>query len=252
MNRMIRMAFSLTVAGLLLAVPTAWAAETGPVVEVFSCSFNEGAGMAELDAATAFFEDQIDEIDNDALSGMDAFVWAPFKVNADLDLLWFSVYPNLNAFGSATDAMSGEAGAAVGERYDAVGDCTSSLHSVEQIYGDEDATFEDPTMIEAFRCKLHEGKGRSDVDATLDNWRGAMDSVGGPDPYTAFMMTPIASGAGYDVYYFGVHQSATDYAARSTAWLNSAPARDIDRQFSELHDCESSLWFGRQVIEGAE
>jgi hypothetical protein len=105
------MAFSLTVAGLLLAVPTAWAAETGPVVEVFSCSFEEGAGMAELDAATAFFEDQIDEIGNDALSGLNAFVWAPFKVNADLDLLWFSVYPNLNAFGSATDAMSGDVGA---------------------------------------------------------------------------------------------------------------------------------------------
>ena len=92
------------------------------------------------------------------------------------------------------------------------------------------------------------GELRADVQATMEDWRGVVTAQGGHDNFIAISMVPVASSAPYDVYYFGVHGSTSDYTSRMTGTLTSDAGQMQTGKWNDIQRCESSLWFGRQVI----
>jgi hypothetical protein len=240
--------------GLLLIALLAWghwvqAAETGPVAEVFACNYIGNSGMSDIDSATDFYKQTIASMNNPAVSAIDAYLWTPFRAQTDADTLWFTIHENLNAFGAFSDAMAGSEGQAVQARYFEHVDCGSALYSMTQIYASETVEFSDPTTVEAYRCNLHEGKTMADVEATLEEWRAYVASEGTLDNNVTFMMTPIASAAPYDLYYFGVHDSVSSYAAWSTTNLATDAGQAMGAKFAALHRCEATVWNARAMIQ---
>jgi len=242
---------TIFLAAVLSISQLGYAAETGPVAEVFACNYRDGGSMSDIDAATENYKAQLGAIGSDAVSAIDAYVWTPLRASTEFDVLWFGIHANLNAFGAASDALAGAAGQAVQARYFEAVDCGSSIHNMTQIYTSEQVEFTGPTVIDAFRCNLHEGKTMADVESTLEEWRAHITAQGMHDNYIAFMMTPIASSSGYDVSFFGVHADAAAYAARTTADLTTDAGRMMSEKFNALQRCESSVWNGRQMLSGS-
>ena len=119
----------LVVVALLSLGQLAQAAETGPVAEVFACTFRDGGDMGDVDRSTEFFKQQIAGSGNEALKNLNAYVWTPFKANTPFDVLWFSFHANLNAFGTVADWMAASDGQAVLASYNESTDCASSLYA---------------------------------------------------------------------------------------------------------------------------
>jgi hypothetical protein len=239
------------IAAALSLGSVARAAETGPVAEVWGCTFKEGSDMTDIDSATEYYKSVIARLNDPALNAMEAYIWTPFRAQTDVDSVWFSIHANLNAFGAVSDLLSGEDGQAVQARYFEHADCGASLMELTPIYSAETVEFTRPTIIEAFRCSLNPGKTMADVQPVVEEWRAWIEGQGGWDNYMAFMMTPIAAATPFDLYYFGVHENASAYAARTTETITSDTGSAINAKFGEVHRCEATTWIGRNVIEAS-
>jgi hypothetical protein len=251
MKTMTKRVLSVALAAMIGVAQWGQAAETGPVAEVFGCTYIGDSTMADIDGATEFFKQTIAELNNPALNALSAYIWTPFRAQTDADVLWFSVHENLNAFGAVSDVMAGPEGSAVTARYFEHVDCGSGIYEMTQLYASETVEYTQPTVIDAYRCNLHEGKTMADVQATVAAWQSYVEGQGGWDNALVMMMTPIASASDYDVYYFGVHESASAYAARITADRTTPEGQAMGAKWDDLQRCEATTWIGRNVIQGA-
>ena len=231
--------------------PAGSSAGSEPVLrELYACNFVEGKGMNDLDDARDFLVAEIAEIGSADLDNMMTFVWTPYKARTDYDFLWFNQYENVAAFGRAETALASRA-SAVNAKFGAVVACESSLSTREQIYnGAMDSVTGNQALLETYACTLNPGKNMDDVAAAVDHWHGVVSGINGFENYDAYMATPYIANTPVDLFYLGVHDNVSDFAAHTTAYLDSAGAAEADRRFAEVHDCESSLWWGRIMIGG--
>ena len=207
--------------------------------------------MDDLMAVRDEIAKQIKKANNKDLSNMVSFVWTPIKTNQQLDFLWFDMHANMNALGRASDAFVASGGeAAVGALAAQTAECAAGIVTHEQIYEPSEPLGGDdgPVIVESFVCELHEGKTIADARAAVNNWQGAIESLGIYDDYVAYMQTPVVSQFPANLYYFAGHSNMTDYAARVSAYSTSAAGVEADRRFNEVHRCTSALWSGQLVI----
>ena len=207
---------ALFFAGLTICSFAARAAETQTVREVFVCNYVNGAGMTELLGA----RDALVELNAKlGIENQQAFVWTPYKSNADFDLLWFANHENLNAFGKVADCCNAAEGtAALQAAFGDVVDCNSSLYFQEQIYdGGELEITQPPAILESFRCTFNDGKGLADLPDALAYWKQTLDDLGSHKSYAAYMSTPFIANTPVDVGFFAVHPNVQAFAQTATA-----------------------------------
>jgi len=217
--------------------------------ELYACNFVAGKGMSDLDDARDFLVAQIALIGSADLNNMVSFLWTPYKARTEYDFLWFNQYESIAAFGRAETALAARADA-VNAKFGAVVACDSSLSTREQIYdgGGGDFVTGNQALLETYACTLNPGKNMDDVAAAVDHWHGVISGINGFENYDAYMATPYIANTPVDLFYLGVHNNVTDFAAHTTAYLDSPGAAEADRRLAEVHDCESSLWWGRIMI----
>lgn len=219
--------------------------------ELYACNFLDGKGMSDLEDARDFLVEQIAQIGSADLDNMESFLWTPYKARTEYDFLWFNQYESIAAFGRAETALANRA-AAVNAKFGEVVSCNSSLSMRQQIYdGGADVVTGDRALLETYACTLNPGKNMDDVTAAIDHWRGVVSGIDGFKNYDAYMATPYIANTPIDLFYLGVHDDVSDFAAHTTAYLDSAGAAEADRRFAEVHDCESGLWWGRIMIGSA-
>ena len=244
--------FALCMSAAMLS-GAATGAETGPVREFYVCNFNEGKGLADLMSVRDFLVKQIDQIGSEDLSAMESFVWVPYMSSTAADYMWFNMSENLNAWGRAVDAFNNsDEGAAVGQRSSEVSHCVGAgLVTHEQIYDGGEAINPPEgasALLETFACELEDGKTLADARAAVEYWQGVIKGLGTHTSYVAYMQTPLVNESPYDLFYFAVHNNATDYAARQTAVLTSKDGAEANRRFAEVQRCAAGLYWGTPII----
>ena len=229
------------------------AAETPPAVQVFACNYVEGKGIADLDEATDFFNAQIEKIGSADLSASRAFLWEPNVTVTERDVLWLANYDNLNALGRANDAIDASPdGQAAMARFNEVVDCDSVILLSETIYeGEGDAVSDNQALLESYVCELNDGKTLDDARAVTKDWAALIATLPTTGAMLAFMRTPLIGNVPFDLTYLLVHDSMTQYAQRQTEYMSSG-GNDLTDRFNEVHNCESGLWNGRQVVPAQE
>ena len=229
------------------------AAETPPAVQVFACNYVDGKGIADLDEATAFFNAQIEKIGSADLSASRAFLWEPYVATTDRDVLWFANYENLNALGRALDAIDNSSeGQAANAKFNEVVECDSAILFSETLYEGEGETVTDnQALLESYVCTLHDGKTLDDARAVGKDWAALIATLPTTGAMLAFMRTPLIANVPFDLTYLLVHDDMTQYAQRQTEYMSSGGNELTDR-FDEVHNCESGLWNGRQVVPAQE
>ncbi len=238
---------------LVLALSTSFsvrAQETEQFASIWACNFKAGKGLDDLRAWRDFYVDQLGSIGS-AASAVTSAAWTPRLAGSEFDLIWFDYTENMNAFGRGAEEWdASELGVQIDAAWDAMLDCTNSHHFRRQIYDGGQLNVTPPAVIETFQCRFHPGKSMADVEEALPRWAAVNDRLEGSRAFLAYMFTPLHSNSGFDVSYYGVYDSITDYATATTEYLTSAAGQAMNAQWNEIHRCESSMFNGRIMIPG--
>ena len=99
------------------------------VVELFSCTINQGFGMADIRAANDFWRKQLAELGSAALSKYEAFLWTPHRGGTGRsDFLWVGNTPDLASWAQGDiDYLGSKQGQAADARFTKVSKCVSSM-----------------------------------------------------------------------------------------------------------------------------
>ena len=237
----------------LLLPGAAIAEETPPATQVFLCNFLDGKDIDDVDEATEFFKKQIEKIDSADLNAYQAFLWEPYVGRTDYDFLWFGAHANLNALARAQSALEGsKEGQAASEEFDDIVKCSSAIALTEVIYdGEGEPVSDGQALIESYVCQLREGKTVADARAVVKDWSALMATLPTTGSMTALMRVPLIANTPTDIAYVLVHDDLEQFGQRTTAYQNGG-GRELDARFNGVHNCESGLWKGRQVVTARE
>lgn len=205
-------------------------------VEVYTCSYNEGMGPADLDAVIAKWNDWAD---NQGMNDYSAWTLTPFygSPEQEFDVIWMGVTKTGQGMGAIQDTWLANGGKLQVE-FDSVLPCDSHSMFAAVQFKDPPEREDPSSIIIAFRdCTINDGKSFSaDVAPAMAAWSEFRSGHGSTAGMWAFF--PVLGGGGEEYDYKAVTSHA-NYAEKGADFDNydSDKAREI---FSGLGDCDSA------------
>ena len=242
-----KLAATLAITVLTIASFATHAAETANVVEAFTCSYNDGKGPADLDAAIEFWNAQIDKIDNDALNGYNAGVLTPLRATLEGDFIWIGGAGNLNVAAAALSATTNsKEGQATTARFAEVADCDSNQFFSTPVYvGTPPGEDDGEAIVELYGCTLNDGKSLADAEVAEKHLSEVVSET--KSGINVFRWTTFLANTPYDLAYVAVHDNLEDFGSFNTTMQTSEDGQANGALFAAAMDCESGLFTGRQV-----
>jgi hypothetical protein len=103
-----------------------------PILESFRCTFNAGKGLADLPDAIAYWKQTLDDLGTH--KSYAAYMNTPFIANTPVDVGFFAVHPNVQAFAqTATAYQNSDGGAEADRRFDEIQNCETSLWNGQRV-----------------------------------------------------------------------------------------------------------------------
>ena len=227
---------------------SATAQETDTVASIWTCSFLPGKDMDDLETWRDFFASQLEQLGSET-EGFSSFMWTPRFAGAAVDLVWFEYSENLNASSRFSEAYeSSGIGPSVDGMWESILDCEGSQSFRRQVWAGDNFSVTPPVVVETFRCVFLPGMGFSQVEEALNAWSGVQNELPRSDEFIAFMFTPFHAASEFDVSFYGVYDSITDYGSIATNYLASSSGQRMDARWREIQRCESRLWDARQML----
>lgn len=113
------------------------------------------------------------------------------------------------------------------------------------------AAAQDAQVVQAFACKLHDGKTMSNVMALADSYREAWPAMGIKDPGGgAFVWTPFREGSPYDYIVGFTNTDLNAMVAGLTSYYGSGRGAGLDAEFAATGECDSLIAFSEQIRQG--
>ncbi|MFB3106552.1 MAG: hypothetical protein ACE1ZA_16740 [Pseudomonadales bacterium] len=222
------------------------------VREVFVCNFIDGKDMDDVMSARDFYVRQAEKA---GLEIPTSFVWTPFKGSFNYDVLWFSNYTDLSAFGAYTDAFAASSEmTAVDERFETVLDCRSGIAMRETVFdGGEPPVANPPAFISSSACTYRSGMAQADLGDLWGHLNDVLNELGTHTDFVFYSGIPFTSNPNSpDLRLYGVHDSASAWAGRAEAIRGSEAGQSLGRHFNAVLDCDNSLWIAQRVIPPLE
>lgn len=240
--------FVLTVFCFLGLGQTSIAAETETVADIWSCSFKQGKNMEDLQGWIDYYETELGSLGTGG-DALQAFMWTPRFAGAPVDFVWFEYHENLNAssrFSETYDASG--IGPVVDGMWESIVECSHNQNFRRQIYAGANFSVTPPVVVESFRCVFNPDKGFSDVEEALVRWSNVLDGLPQTDRFIGFMFTPFHTALEFDVSFYGVYDSITDYGSMTTDYMTSDSGAQMLAHWREIQRCESRLWNAQRMI----
>lgn len=221
-NSMKKNLVALVASGIALTCGTAIAQDDegsdGPAsVEIYACSFNEGKGREDWDAAAGMFNEWADD------EGVDdylAYTLAPFYSGPEqeFDVLWLGVSPSGNAMGQLQDkwiATGGEVAADFGEAAVCGG---HAGFAVMQLKEPPERDNPEQLIIAFSDCTLSDGVTVDDVLPAMNAWADAREATGSTAGHWALFPTYGGGGETFDFKYVAAWQNFADMGTDFDTW----------------------------------
>ena len=235
---MLRNSLASTV--LLLLTLHVQAVETPPVVELFSCNYNDGQDADDLESAVEYWQGQIKNVEGS--ENYFAAIFSPIRAVGPYDVHWVGVSPNLNEWAENTNRLiSSKEGRSSQERFDSVVTCDSGLFFSTNIFQERanPPTAGRSGVVETFHCKLPEGKTMVNVTAVEQAWAAAATGVVKLD---FFRWVPVWANIDYDVVYIVGHDDLKSFATNNTALFNSPELGLASELLTTVTTCKGGLY----------
>ena len=148
-------------------------------VDIFGCTYNEGKGPADLDAAAATWTKYMDDNDTDTYAA-----WTMTKHYAgpdqNFDVAWLGAHKNGTTMGEGADdwqANGGETAAAFGE----VVTCDMTGNYASRMYkAPPDGNIPGDGVLIFSNCSLEDGARYADVITATNTWVNILAEAGSP------------------------------------------------------------------------
>jgi hypothetical protein len=221
-------------------------------METFACNYNDGKDRDDLLAARDYYVKQA------AKAGVKlapSYLWSAFKGNTP-DIVWLTPHVGgLTAFAKQAADENVPELSGVSARFDAVGECTAGLSAVRTLFQGSTPLNEDSptTFVNTNRCSFQAGHGPSSLPGLRAHINDALGRASEFNAFVAYIGFPTTRSQGDpDLYIFGVNNDIQEWAAGQQAFVTSPDLQALGRHFDTVLECDSALWIGEQVIEGAE
>lgn len=210
--------------------------ESAVPVEIYACSYNDGQGPADLDAATAKWSAFADEQE---VNDYSAWTLTPFYFGPEqeFDFLWLGVARNAQSMGAGQDVWLAEGGAVAAE-FEKVGSCNAHANFASLQFK-EPPEREDPSsvVISFSDCNIADGKTfGDDVAPAIAAWADFRTGHGSTAGY--WVLFPVYGGGGEE-YDFKLVAGYGNYEEQGADWDNYDP-QIANELFSGVLDCDSS------------
>ena len=239
----------LIVALVMSATMSAQAAELGPVIQAFGCSFKDGQGFEQLQAAVGVWNEKLDEMIGDEPSQFFAAVFRPLRGGEPgVDFYMIGASPNLNVMaGGIYNYLTSEAGQAGQAALDGVAQCSSSILLSERMMSEAPPPTEDDrtAAIEGYACTLNPGTSERDVSRAEEAWLDAARAIDAK--VDVIKWTPLFANTPVDMWYLVVNDGIREWAQFRTAFSTSEAGAAADARFQEITNCESTVMGARAV-----
>ncbi len=229
---------------LLLLVPMTvqvHAAETGSVVETYSCHYIDGKGAKDLDSAVEFWQSQLKKIDSADLNKYFGAVLMPIKGGTDADFFWLGGSPNLNVYARGqNDYNRSSEGQAADARFAKMSKCTSNMYFSEQIYaGAPPEEGDTEAILQSYGCTLNKGKTMANVLAFEKIVIANSEALKAKT--NIYRLTPYMSNTPADVVYLVGYDDLVSFGSESTDFMTSPGYDGVISALSDTMDCNSGL-----------
>ena len=227
---------------LLIAPGSVLAQDSGLVskvvpVEIFTCSFQDGKGMSDIDAAVDGWNAYMDDNDVD-----DYAAWTLTKgyygPEQEFDIIWLGAWTDGNAMGAVTDMINATGADAIQPFGEAL-DCGVhvNLSSINYKLPD-DGTVADGVLVFS-NCNVEEGARYSDVASAMTEWVNILTDAG--SEVALYHWFPAFGGGGDEGPDYLSVRSYPNYAALGADYErqgNGGLFRTTGRLFGDLVDCD--------------
>ena len=204
-------------------------------VELFACTYNEGRGPADLDAATAKWNAWADDR---GLSDYTAWTLTKFYSGPEqeFDFIWLGVAQNAKALGRGQDDWIANGGAIQAE-FDKVADCTHANYAAVNFKRPPERDDPPSNIVLSFSdCKIADGKNYGDdVVPAISAWSDFRTGHGSTAGH--WVLFPVYGGGGeeFDFKWVVGHDNHEEQGAD---WDAYDPDKASD--FNSVLDCDSS------------
>jgi hypothetical protein len=229
---------------LLLLVPMTgqvYAAETGGVVETFSCNYNSGKGANDLDGAVGFWQSQIKKLNSADLNKYFGSVVTPIKGGSGADWFWLGGSPDLNTYTRGqNDYNTSSEGQAADARFAKVATCTSNMFFSEQIYaGAPPVEGDTNAIIQSYGCTLKKGKSMANVLVAEQMIIARSEKLNAKT--NIYRLTPYMANVPADIVYLIGHDDLVSFGSSSTEFMTAPGYRSFLGAINSVMDCNSAL-----------
>jgi len=218
-------------------------------VEIYTCSYADGKGAADLDKVIAKWNKWADD---QGLTDYSAWTMTPFysSPEQDFDIIWLGATQTGKSMGAVQDMWIANSGT-LGEDFDSVTPCDShSMHAAVEFKAPPKREDESSFVLDFSDCTIGDDYHFStDVAPALTAWseyRAAQDSTAG-----MWAFFPVNGGGGEE-YDFKFVVSHRNYTAKGVDFDNYEPAKAREIFPYGMLSCDSSRSYVTTNIRMAE
>ena len=219
--------------------------ETEAVAELFACTYLDGKGWDDVEAANEQYKAALKKV---GMEEINSFAWRPLRGTPPIDLLWSTNSPEgLNQMaGNLARYSASKEGQAADATWNTVVDCQEAVFFQERIYGPE-GSLDLPTnyVIESYGCNLQPGKSMADVAAVEKKWHAFVSKL--PNQPPTIRRVPFIGNPPFGHMYFTVNRDLASYAASTTDYLTAEGQGALQAEIDSVQSCRVVLWTGQQM-----
>ena len=212
--------------------------DSAAAVEIYTCSYADGKGTADLDEVVAKWNKWADD---QGMADYSAWTMSPFysSTEQDFDVIWLGATETGKAMGATQDMWLAKGGT-LGDEFNSIIPCDShSMHAAVEFKAPPKR--EDPSsgfVLDFTDCTIGDGKHFStDVAPALEAWSAYRAEHGSTAGMWAFF--PVYGGGGEE-YDFKFVVSHGNYSEQGADFDNYDPAKAREIFPYGLLDCDSS------------
>ncbi len=220
-------------------------------VDIYACSYNDGQGPADLDAAAEGWNAYLDGngIDNYAAWTLTPFYMGP---NQNFDFIWLGAWTGGNAMGTGTD-MWLESGGEHLANFMRVATCGTHSNSASLNYKlPEGGNIPGDSVLTFSNCNIEDGANYTSVREATSAWADILAAAG--SQAAIYHWFPIYGGGGERPDYITVtaYSNYTELGADYERITNGELFRQSNALFGGLTDCDVSRVYNAETRRSAQ
>jgi len=207
-------------------------------VELFTCTFNDGQGQAELDAIIDRWNKWADEqkLDDYAAWTLTPYYFGP---NQEFDVIWLGAGKSAVALGKAQDAYNDEdAGLRAG--FDEVLSCDSHSNFASIAYKAQKGKTPGDSVLTFSDCTIKDGATFEALNAAMAEWSAFLSEAGSDTPIWHWWPAYGGGGEEYSFKWLEAFDNLADLGADYDHYGNGGGYVTNGRLFGHLIDCDSN------------